>query len=73
MIDWSITVLACIQAFPKFVDLLGRFAKFVGERNLNAWLDELEGGINALEKADTAEAKLAACKQLVDSIRKLHP
>lgn len=60
---------ALLQAVPRIANLMERFLKFVDQHDLNQWMDEVEKGINQLEKAQTPDEKLAAAHILIGAIR----
>lgn len=60
---------ALMQAIPRVLSLIERYLAFVNQHDLNQWLDEIEGGVNQLEKAQTPDEKLAAAHTLIGAIR----
>jgi hypothetical protein len=60
-----------IEQFIRLMALLERFAQWASKNNLNAFLSEVEGAVDQLEKARTPDEKLNAARSIGSLIRKL--
>lgn len=59
------------QLALKFMSLAETLMAWAGKNNLHQWFDDVEGAIDNLEKAKSADAKTKAAKDLSDIIGKL--
>jgi hypothetical protein len=71
-------IMAFFTALPQLLAMLDRIGslterllKYTQEKNLEKWISELEGNIDALEKAKTPEEILASASALAGSIRRI--
>lgn len=64
-------LIAFLQLLPRLIDLMNRLGNWMIKNKFDKWMDDLEGTIDQLEKAATAQEKLNAAQGLVDSISKL--
>lgn len=64
-------VLAALGLIPKLIDLLNRLGRLIKEKELEAWLNDLEQTTTKLEKAETSEDKTAAVRDLVNLINRM--
>lgn len=60
---------AFMQSVPRVLTLIERYLNWAKANDQNKWLDGLEGGMDKLEKAQTAQDKIDAARALDDSIR----
>lgn len=79
------TLFALIQALPAFIQSLPylfqimlkimvvteKFAAWAKEMNLSGWLDDLEGTMDDLIKAETPKDKIGVGRDLIDIIRRI--
>lgn len=73
-------ITALLSSLPALIAILSqlglvlqKLVKVAQDNNVTKWINQLEGSIDGLEKAKTADEKLAAGKALLDSIRNLGP
>lgn len=64
-------VLAFLKAVPKLIGLMERVGQWIKEKNVEAWLDDLDKTITSLEEAKTPEEKRKSARDLASLIRRL--
>lgn len=64
-------ILSVLSLIPRILDLFNTLAAYIKEKNLEAWVSDLETTVDNLKKAQTPQDKLAAASSIADLIRKL--
>lgn len=67
---WA-NISAVIQFLPKLIDMLDRLGKLIKEKQLEAWVNDLQQTIEKAEKAQTPDDKRAVARDLVGLVRRL--
>lgn len=64
-------IVAFFQTLNKLLALFERLGKWTKEHNLDAWISDLEGAIDKLEKAESPEQKLDAARSIASAVRSI--
>ncbi len=62
---------AMMQLMVKFMTIMEKLVLWAEKNNIEKWLEEVEGAIDALEVANTPEQKLAAARNISGIMRGL--
>lgn len=63
-------ILAFLAVLPKIISLIERLGELMEKNRVSEWLDDVDASIDALEKAQTPEAKRDAAKKIALVIRR---
>lgn len=68
---WLSAVLGFFEALPKIIGLCERLVGVMKDKQVQAWMSDLENTIDKTEKAKTIEEKRDAAKSIVNIIRRI--
>ncbi len=69
--SWLSAILGFFEALPKIISLCERLVAVMKDKQVQAWMSDLEATIEKTEKAKTIEEKRDAAKSIVNIVRRI--